>query len=176
MESNFFWVSGQYKSKKFSKKLLQQCLDDASAKGMDGVIAVSSDKKRPFMSDPKFFKRQGFEIVDEAPPFFKLLGLKTNPDAEYPRFKSTARAGKCPDNRGIMAYYSDTCPFNDYYINVELRKYAEDRGIPITINHLTSKEAAQQMPIPWILCSIFYKGELVTIEVKADKHLDKLIA
>jgi len=31
------------------------------------------------------------------------------------------------------------------------------------------------MPIPWIISSIFYKGELVTLEMKADRHLDKII-
>ncbi len=52
---------------------------------MDGCVAISSDKKRPFMSDPKFLKYQGFEIIDEDPPFFlNYGGLKTNPKATYP--------------------------------------------------------------------------------------------
>jgi len=31
------------------------------------------------------------------------------------------------------------------------------------------------MPIPWIINSVFYKGELVRMEMKAERHLDKLI-
>jgi len=50
---------------------MQQCND---AKDMDGIIAISSSKKKPFMSDPKFLKSQGFEIIDGAFPFFKLWG------------------------------------------------------------------------------------------------------
>jgi len=57
MVINCFWVSGQFKGKGNGKKLLQQCNKDA--KKMDGIVAISSDKKRPFMSDPKFFKHHG---------------------------------------------------------------------------------------------------------------------
>ncbi len=83
MVINCFWVAGQYKGQGNGKKLLQQCLNDT--KDMDGIIAISSDKKRPFISDPKFLKYQGFEIIDEAPPFFKLWGLKTNKKATFPK-------------------------------------------------------------------------------------------
>jgi len=31
------------------------------------------------------------------------------------------------------------------------------------------------MPIPWIINSVFYKGELVTLEMKAERHLNKVI-
>lgn len=173
MVINCFWVSGQFKGKGNGKKLLQQCMKDV--KNMDGIIAISSDKKRPFMSDPKFLKYQGFEIIDEAPPFFKLWGLKTNSRSNYPKIKSSAKLGVCPDNKGITAYYSNTCPFTDYYTNQLLKEYAKSKNIPITINHIKSKEDGQKMPIPWIINSVFYKGDLITLEMKAEKHLDKLI-
>ena len=63
---------------------------------MDGVVAISSDKKRPFMSDPKFLKHHGFEIIDEAPPYFKLWGLKTNPKATFPAILPSAKLGRSP--------------------------------------------------------------------------------
>jgi L-amino acid N-acyltransferase YncA len=173
MVINCFWVAGQFKGKGNGKKLLQQCINDAT--DMDGIIAISSSKKKPFMSDPKFHKYQGFEIIDEAPPFFKLWGLKTNKHATYPKIMETAKAGICPDKKGITAYYSNTCPFTDYYTNQLLRKYAEDKNISITINHIRNQEDGHKMPIPWIINSIFYKGELVTLEMKPDRHLDKII-
>jgi ribosomal protein S18 acetylase RimI-like enzyme len=173
MVINCFWVSGQFKGKGYGKALLNQCKKDAAK--MDGIIAVSSDKKRPFMSDPKFLKKQGFEIIDEAPPFFKLWGYQTNPKANLPQFKSTAKAGACPKKTGIVAYYSDTCPFNDYYINQHLRQYAERKKVPLQIHHIKSQQEGHQMPIPWILSSIFYEGELISIQLKADKQLDPLI-
>ena len=59
MVINCFWVSGQYKGKGNGKRLLQQCIDDAKAQGMDGVVAISSDKKRPFMSEPMLMEKAG---------------------------------------------------------------------------------------------------------------------
>jgi len=173
MVINCFWVAGQFKGKGNGKKLLQQCINDA--KDMDGIIAISSSKKKPFMSDPKFLKYQDFKIIDEAPPFFKLWGLKTNKDATYPKIMETAKEGICPDKRGITAYYSNTCPFTDYYTNQLLREYAENKNIPITINHIKNQEDGHKMPIPWIINSVFYKGELVTLEMKAERHLNKAI-
>ena len=173
MVINCFWVSGQFKGQGNGKKLLDQCIEDA--KHMDGIVAISSDEKRPFMSDPKFLKYQGFEIIDEAEPFFKLWGLKTNLDATFPKIKESAKLGVCPDKEGITSYYSDTCPFTDYYINKELREYAKTKNIPISIYHIKSKDDAHNMPIPWIINSVFYKGNLVTLEMKAQRHLDKLI-
>jgi len=47
------------------------------------------------------------------------VGVKTNKDATYPRIMETAKAGICPDKRGITAYYSSTCPFT-YYITTQI--------------------------------------------------------
>ncbi|MCU7876393.1 MAG: YoaP domain-containing protein [Candidatus Thiodiazotropha sp. (ex Lucinoma borealis)] len=33
-------------------------------------------------------------------------------------------------------------------------------------------EDGQKMPISWIINSVFYKGQLVTLEMKAQRHLD----
>ncbi len=145
------------------------------AKKMDGVVAISSDKKRPFMSDPKFLKYQGFEIIDEASPFFKLWGLKINPEAAYPMIMESAKLGSCPDKKGITAYYSNACPFTEFYTNQMLRDYAKKNNIPLTIHQIKSREDGHKMPIPWVINSVFYKGELVTLEMKIDKHMDKLI-
>jgi len=173
MVINCFWVSGQFKGQGNGKKLLQECMNDA--KNMDGIVAISSDKKRPFMSDSKFLKYQGFEIIDEAPPYFKLWGLRTNKKAEFPKILKTAKLGTCPDKKGITAYYSNTCPFTDFYTNQLLREYAEKKNVPLTINYIKSQEDGRKMPIPWIINSVFYKGELVSLEMKVEKYLNKLI-
>ncbi|MGS0527298.1 GNAT family N-acetyltransferase [Zobellia nedashkovskayae] len=133
MVINCFWVSGQFKGHGNGKKLLQQCMDDA--KEMDGIIAISSDKKRPFMSHPKFLEYHGFEIIDEAKPFFKLWGLKTNPKTDFPKIMESAKSGKCTNNQGITAYYSNTCPFTEYYTNQQLREYATKKKCTSSNSH-----------------------------------------
>ncbi len=62
------WVSGQYKGQGYAKKLLQECLDDARAAGMNGVAVVTSSKVKPFLTDKKFYLKHGFKTIDTAPP------------------------------------------------------------------------------------------------------------
>ncbi len=174
MVINCFWVAGQYKGQGNGKRLLQQCINDAKAAGMDGVVAVTGEKKRPFMSDPKFLKKQGFEEVDQAAPFFRLLALRLT-DAPVPKFLDSARSGRTPDDAGITAYYSNICPFTEFYTNHWLREYAKEKGVPVTIHHLTTQQQGRDMPVPWVINSVFYKGELVSLEMKAGRHLGKVI-
>lgn len=175
MVINCFWVSGRYKGNGFGKKLLSKCVEDASA--MDGIITITAEKKRPYMNDPGFFKKQGFELIDEAPPYFKLWGRRNKGSkAAFPKFKDSAKAASSTDKEGITVYYSNTCPFTEYYNRSFLQQYADGKGIPLKINHIKTQEDGRNMPIPWIINSVFYKGEFVSLDVKADKHLDKFIA
>ncbi len=174
MAINCFWVSGKFKKKGNGKRLLQTCINDAE--GMNGLVAVAGEKKRPFMSDPKFYLKQGFEIVDSAPPYFKLYCRKFKPDAPTPKFKENAKSGHIPGSKGIVAYYSDTCPFAEHWTNEVLRDYAQEKGIPITINKIESQEQAHNLPIPWIINSVFYDGQLVTLEMKSYDKIEALIA
>ena len=56
-----------------------------------------------------------------------------------------------------------------------LAQYAADRGVALRLNHVQSRKQAHALPIPWVLNSMFYNGALVTLEMKATRHLDKLI-
>jgi hypothetical protein len=173
MVVNCFWVSGKFKKHGNAKRLLQECLNDAAE--MNGVVAVTGDKKRPFMSDPKFLKKQGFECVDEAPPYFRLWCKKLKSDVPTPQFKDTARQGGVPGSKGILAYYTSTCPFAAHWTNGVLREYAAERGIPCEIHKIETREQAHALPIPWIINSVFYDGELVTLELASNKALDELL-
>ncbi len=176
MVINCFWVSGQFKSKGYGRELLNQAILDAKLAKMDGIIAITGDKKKPFMSDPKFFEYNGFTVIDYAPPFFKLWGLKFNIDdhkIEYPKIMASAKKGECENRNGIVAYYSYACPFSDHYINNQLRNFAKSKNIAITIYHINSQQYAHKMPIPWVINSVFFNGKLVTLEMKAERHLIK---
>ena len=174
MVVNCFWVSGQFKGKGYGKDLLQQCLDDSKDK--DGVVVITGGKKRPFMSDTKFFKLQGFEKVDSADPYFELWAKKNRTDVPNPKFLDSARVTKAHDNGGFVVNYSDTCPFNQHYVNVVMKKFAEDRNLPLEIIKIENQDQARQMPVPWIIYSLFYKGEFLTHEIKSEKGLEKLLA
>ena len=175
MVLNCFWVSGRFKGQGYGKALLAEAETDARAAGMQGVVAVVGDKKRPFMSDPRFFKARGYVEIDSAPPFFRLLGKRFDRHAPWPAFLETARRGRV-DAPGIVAHYTDGCPYTALYVGKGLVEYASAKGVALTLNHIQSREAAHDLPIPWVLNSVFYNGELVTLEMKANRHLDKVIA
>lgn len=170
---NCFWVSGQFAGNGIGKKLLDECLLDS--KGKEGVIVITSDKKRPFMNDPKFFLKQGFIKVDTALPYFQLWCKKFNPDAPDPEFFNSAKSGECNEKDGLAVYYSDCCPFAGHYNEVVLANWAKQKNVPLKLIKLNSQQEAQQMPVPWIINSMFYNGKFISHEIKSEKGMDKLL-
>ncbi|MCG8479423.1 MAG: YoaP domain-containing protein [Spirochaetales bacterium] len=168
---NCFWVSGQYKGQGWGRALLAECERDAAA--MSGIVAVASQKKRPFMADAGFLKRHGFEPVDEAEPYFTLWCKTFCKDAPRPRFLDSARTGTCENTDGLVVYYSDYCPFTGFWNNTVLPTIARERDIPLTLVKIDSQEAGRRTPVPWIINSVFLNGRFLTQEIKIDKILDK---
>lgn len=81
------WVSGQFKGQGYSNLLLEECIKDSKAKGKKGLVILSSKKKMGFLSDTKYMKYKGFEVVDTVEPYFELLYLPFSDDASKPQFK-----------------------------------------------------------------------------------------
>jgi hypothetical protein len=129
------------------------------------------------LSDPKWLLGQGFVEVDALPTGFRLLALKLSPDAPDPRFAESARSGECPDREGLVAYYSNRCPYTEYYVRGELAATAGRRGIPLKIIKLESAAEAQRCPSPATVFSLFYNGRYLTndLSVGLEKQFDKAI-
>jgi ribosomal protein S18 acetylase RimI-like enzyme len=159
-----FWVSGHYKGHGYGKQLLESCEADAE----NGVVVVSSAKKRPFMAAKKFFEKYGYGACDTAPPYFELMVTRTNPDAPLPRFAGSAHKPVCEDNGGIVVFFTPQCPYNDYYVNVAEAEVAGRRGIPFEAHPVTTREEARKAPTAFPLHSVFYRGNLLTHEFLYD--------
>ncbi len=174
---NCFWVSGQYKGKGYAKALLQSTIDDARQQGKDGLVTVVGTTKFHFMSDTKWLLRQGFGTIEKLSSGFSLLAMKLNPKAKNPSFKESVKNGKCPDSKGLVVYYTNRCPFTEYYINNSLKETAQTKNIPLKIIKLETMDQAQGAPTPATIFSLFYNGKFVTTDLSAciDKRFDKLI-
>ena len=170
---NCFWVSGRYAGRGLGKQLYQACVEDAE--GMNGLVVVTANKKQPFMSEKKFFHKQGFQLCDRAAPFFELRYKPFREDAEAPKFKDCALHATCDINEGLAVYYSNACPFTEHYANVELAAAAEKRGIPLKIIKLKTRKQAQNHFVPHTIYSLFYNGEFVTQQMLNEKSFDKYI-
>ncbi|MCL2682515.1 MAG: N-acetyltransferase [Bacteroidales bacterium] len=174
---NCFWVSGQYKGKGYAKALLQTAIDDAISQGKDGLVTVVGTSKFHFMSDPKWFLKQGFEAVEKLPYGFSLLVRKINPNAKKPLFGQSVQSGECAEKNGLVAYYTNRCPFTEYYVNTELPKTAQNRKLPLKLIKLETMEQAQSAPTPATIFSLFYDGKFVTTDISScmDNRFDKTV-
>lgn len=175
---NCFWVSGQYKGQGYGKELLRLAVEDARSQGKHGLVTVAGMAKMHFMSDTKWLLRQGFAICGELPSGFCLLVKKIDPRASDPVFKDSVRSGRCEDTDGLVAYYSNRCPFSEYHVTVSLTETAQKRNLPLKIIKLDTVEKAQAAPSPATIFSLFYNGEFVTTDLSAcmDSRFDKAVA
>lgn len=162
---NCFWVSGQYKRNGHAKALLQSAIDDAKTQGKSGLVTVVGTKTFHFMSDTKWLLRHGFTTVDTLPHGFSLLVLKLDNNAPDPSFKQCVRSGECEEKSGLVVYYTNRCPFTDYYVNGSLWMLAQENNIPLKIIKLETMEQAQSAPTPATIFSAFYNGSFLTTDM-----------
>lgn len=160
-----FWVAGQYKGQGHAKALLQSVIDDAKAHDKNGIVTVVGTKKFHFMSDTKWLLQHGFETVEKLSDGFSLLAMKLAPDAPTPAFKQCVKTGECPEKTDLVVYYTNRCPFTEYYVNNSLVQLAEKYKIPFKAIKLETAEQAQSAPTPATIFSVFYKGKFVTTDV-----------
>ena len=162
---NCFWVSGQYKGQGHAKALLQSTIDDAKVQGKNGLVTVAGTKKFHFMSDTKWLLSQGFESIEKLPNGFSLLALKFDKNAPNPSFKESVIIGECEQKEGLVVYYTNRCPFTDYYVNGSLWVLAQDNNIPLKVIKLETMEQAQAAPTPATIFSAFYNGKFLTTDM-----------
>ena len=168
---NCFWVSGKYKGHGNGKRLFEECVADSKDK--DGLIVITGKTKQPFMSDKRFFAKQGFELLDTAPPYFELWGKRLSKQSTPPQFKDCAKTGECSIKDGLAVYYTNACPFTEYYVE-ELIRVATERGKKITAVKFTSKEQAQTHCVPYTNYTVFNNGKFVTQRILSEKEFDKV--
>lgn len=170
------WVSGQFKGHGYSNILLDECINDSKQKGKKGLVILSSKKKTGFLADPKYMRYKGFETVDTASPYFELMYLPFDKNAERPCFKESVKDIKHKDmEAGFTLYYTNQCPFTAKYVPI-LEEMAKTRNVEFHAVHIQTKEAAQNAPTPFTTFSLFCNGEFITHEILSEKKFEKILA
>lgn len=172
MHINCFWVSGSCKGKGYGDELLERCIADAKQKGKSGLTVISSAKKKPFLSDPKYLTYKGFQIADTAEPCFTLMYLPFHDKGELPRFKSCAKTPRI-ENEGFTLYYTSGCPYTAKYVPI-IEKYAVSKEIPFVSVHMDTREKAQNAPAAWTNYALFYNGTYITNEILSEKKFQAI--
>lgn len=167
------WVSGSFKGHGYSSDLLNACIEDSRMKGKKGLCILSSEKKRPFLADPKYLKHKGFAVCDESDNGIQLWYLPFKELTDKPHFRECARHPHI-DEKGYVLFYTSQCPFNAKYVPV-LEKTASEHGIPFKAVHLESLNDARNAPTPVTTYALFRNGKYVTNEQMNEARFLKLV-
>ena len=167
------WVSGSLKGHGYSSDLLVECIQDSKEQGKKGLCILSSEKKKPFLADPKYLKHKGFSVCDEADNGIQLWYLPFSPDAPAPKFRECAKHPHT-DTDGYVLYYTSQCPFNAKYVPL-VEQTARENGVKFTAIHIQSRDEAQNAPTPITTYALFHNGEYVSNEQMNEARFLKLI-
>jgi len=172
-----FWVSGKYKKNGHGKALLNEAIESALTQGKDGLVTVVGTKKFHFMSDTKWFLKQGFKILDSTPSGFSLISMKFNESNNQPFINDCAKAGISPEKNGCVVYFSNRCPYSEYHVKKSLVESCKKRDIPLKIVKIETLDQAQSAPTPATIFSLFLDGKFITTDISAcmDTRFDKII-
>ena len=173
MYINCLWVAGSFKGHGYSNDLLNYCIQDSKNKGKKGLCILSSEKKRPFLADPKYLKYKGFILADETDYHIHLYYLPFDKNSLPVKFKNCCKHPDISD-MGYVLYYSHQCPFNAKYVPI-ITEIANERNIPFKAILIDDKIQAQNAPTAITTYSLFYNGEFLTNQQFNDKSFLKLI-
>jgi len=166
------WVVGRGKKKGYGSRLLDECVEDAREMQAHGVAMVTSS--RHWLAGKKLFLRNGFEVVDQAPPF-ELLVKRFDDDAPLPAFPQDWEERASRYGAGLTVIHADQCP----YINDAIKQYmelAEERGVEARMVKLTSgREIQDTAPSPYGVFNVVYDGRLVTYHYMGKREKQALI-
>lgn len=186
---NCFWISGQFKGQGYADRLLEACISDAKAQNKKGLVILSSQKKMPFLSDPKYLKYKGFKLCDEAKPYYELLYLPLETQAQnqietqaqnqsqtltkLPKFKDCCKNASIPE-KGMVLYYTNQCPHTEKYAPL-IAAIAEANGQRIQLRKIETIEQAQNAPAPFTTYSFFDEGNFITNEIFSESKFKKYL-
>jgi len=148
-----------YKGKGYGSLLLDECLKDAKEENTHGVAVVT--RKGAFMAGKDLFVKNGFEVVDTAPPDFELLVKKFDKNAPTPKFKGDWDWRLSHYGEGLTIIRADQCPYSVKNVR-EISETAEKMyGIKPDIIDLKNCEEAQSSPCAFGTFCIIYEGEAI---------------
>ena len=170
------WVVGKGKGRGFGSHLLNLCIDEARQMDKAGVAMVASSGHW-LVSGPILLKN-GFELIDRAPPSFELLVKRFDEKSPLPTFPQDwgARLQAC--GPGLTVQRTDQCPYNELVTDIALET-AADRGIPARVERLDSAQEVQtRAPSPYGTFALVLDGELLSYHYQTRDqmmaHFDRL--
>jgi hypothetical protein len=148
-----------HKGKGYGSLLLKECLEDAKKEKMHGVATVT--RKGPFMMGKALFVKNGFEVVDTAPPDFELLVKKFNKNAPAPGFRGDRDERLRQYGKGLTIIRADQCLYTVKNVREIIETTKKEYGIKPEIIDLKNCKKAQNSPCPFGTFCMIYNGKII---------------
>jgi len=161
------WVAGKSKGKGYGSLLLNECIKDAKDAATRGVAMVTSEGN--WLVGKKFLQKDGFESVDQYPPF-ELMVKKFN-NAPSPSFSGDFEKKLKRYGEGLTTIRLDQCPYIDAGVRAALEA-GKELGIRTKVVELKSAEDVRQLsPSPYGVFHLTYDGKLLSYHPIARKDI-----
>jgi N-acetylglutamate synthase-like GNAT family acetyltransferase len=175
------WVVGKGRGKGYGNLLIQECLADARAQKMHGVVMLTSD--RAWIPSREIFESNSFTEVASAPPAFQLMvarfgsGPSTTlrTDSE-PALPSNWDARAQAFGPGLTVIRTAQCPYLESHTSDILGMAKERRIQAKVIEFKTAREVQQQSPSAHGIFGIVLDGQLLSYQPLCKKVFDKLLS
>jgi len=149
----------KYQRKGYGKFLINACIDDAKKAKMKGVAVVA--RKKPWLADSSIYLKNGFQVVDTAPPDYELLVKKFNKSATNPKFKDNWDKKLKKYGKGLTIICANQCPhtirFADKIADMARKTYK----LKPRIVELNTYRQAQNAPTPYTVFAVIFNGRLL---------------
>jgi hypothetical protein len=149
----------KYKKKGYATQLLKECIKDAKEEKTNGVAVVT--RKGVWMAGKDLFLKNGFEVVDQAPPDFELLVKKFKKNAPSPKFKGDWEKRLSKYKKGLIIIHSGQCPYIAKSVLEIIQTAKKKYGLKPKLVELKNPKDAQAVPNPYTTFSMIYNGKLV---------------
>ena len=156
------WVVGRAKKKGYGSRLVNICVDDARKMGKHGIAMVTS--RRNWLAGSSILLKNGFEVVDQAPPSFELL-VKKLADAPSPTFPRDWDKRLGHYGSGLTIVRSGQCAYINNAVKAALET-AHEAGVEAKVIELESCQHAQELaPSAYGVFNMVYDGKLLAYQV-----------
>jgi GNAT superfamily N-acetyltransferase len=165
------WVVGKGKGKGYGKALIEECVKDARAQKMKGVVMLTSD--RTWLAGGDIFERSGFTEVDSALPFHLMaLRFGTAPAPSLPKnWEERAQAF----GNGLTVIRTPQCPYIENGAR-DILAFAKEKGIRArSIELKTAQEVQEQSPSAYGVFGTVLDGQLLAYQYLLQKDFEKLL-
>lgn len=167
------WVSGQHAKHGYARRLLDSAIADARRDGRHGLVVAAGKRKRPFLSDPRFLKHMGFEVVDTAGDY-RLHALRLTDDGPTPRFTEAVHADTPDDTDRFLIQWTPQCPFSRWCADSAAERIRA-RGHTVEVQAVRDRAGAQAVASPLGTYGLLHQGVLVSHHPDTGKATERLL-